>query len=274
MTSTVAIEANTSDGPVSFGLVELDLLATHAGAPVPFPLRVPAFGRIAGERQVLFAAAGRALRAHGLADDLGPIGIAADLVAALRDHRGTVDLVLTNAEQTLAVVAMVHQSWALLCRQHLTGEHGGTVLVRRVTETALADHLLAEIPELSSARSMPVSLPATVANGAARLVETVEPTELADRLRHLVADCGGDPRALDELVGLLPAVTGRGQLGATRRVAGRSTRTGSELSWLDSPRGRARVNHGEDGWLSVNPLHHKEIAFALADLAAIARERR
>src|SRR6266540_2738243 len=103
-----------ADGTVHFGLIELDLLATHAGVPVPFPLRVPSFGRIAGEREVLLAAAGQTLRMRGLADETGPVGAAAELVTALREHRGTVDLVLDG---TTLVVAMVYRSFALICHQ-------------------------------------------------------------------------------------------------------------------------------------------------------------
>src|SRR5690348_15102109 len=106
---------------VHFGLVELDLLAAHAGARFPFPLRIPEFGRIEGEREVLLAAAGSTLRVRGLAGDRGPVGLAAEVVTALREYRGTVDLVLAGPDSGAGTVAMVYRSWALICSQPLTG---------------------------------------------------------------------------------------------------------------------------------------------------------
>ena len=138
---------------VHFGLVELDLLAAHAGVRFPFPLRIPEFGRIPGEREVLLAAAGVTLRARGLARERGPIGVAAEVVTALREHRGTVDLVLTEPEGVVAVVAVVYRSWTLICRQRLTGARMPTgARVRRVAENALADELLRMVPDLAPAR--------------------------------------------------------------------------------------------------------------------------
>src|ERR1044072_685738 len=90
-TTLGAAEANM----VHFGLVELHLLAAHAGVRFPFPLRIPEFGRIPGEREVLLAAAGVTLRARGLARERGPIGVAAEGGTALREPPGAVGLVLT-----------------------------------------------------------------------------------------------------------------------------------------------------------------------------------
>src|SRR2546429_471587 len=99
--------------PAELGLVELDLLATHAGATIPFPLRVPSFGRLPGERAELFAAAGETLSLRELADEDGPTGLAAELAAALARRRGTVDLVANDAR----AVAILYGTQALLCRQ-------------------------------------------------------------------------------------------------------------------------------------------------------------
>lgn len=225
---------------VHFGLVELDLLAAHAEVRFPFPLRVPEFGRIAGEREVLLAAAGVTLRARGLAGWRGPVGIAAELVRALGEYRGTVDLVLAGPGSAVGVVAMVYRSWALICRQPLTGAQASTgVWIRRVPQNALADELIGMVPEVVPAQAMPITL----------------------------SPDSDDPGVLDELGGLLPELSGSGQLGATRH----GTRSGTELSWLDGLRGRVRVNRAEDGWLSVNPLRQNEIRLALDDVAMIAR---
>ena len=144
---------------VHFGLVELDLLATHAGARFPFPLRVPEFGRIPGEREVLLAAAGATLRARGLAGERGPLGVAAEVVTALREYRGTVDLVLTGPGGAVGIVAMVYRSWTLICRQPLTGDPATNgVRIRRVAQNALADELIGMVPEVEPAVAMPITL--------------------------------------------------------------------------------------------------------------------
>jgi hypothetical protein len=229
-------------GSVHFGLVELDLLAAHAGVRFPYPLRVPEFGRIPGEREVLLAAAGAALRARGLASERGPLGVAAEVVTALRECRGTVDLVLAARGGAVGIVAMVYRSWTLICRQPLTGDAAKTgVRIRRVAQNALTDELIGMVPAVEPAVAMPI---------------TVAPSE-ADR------------HALDELDEVLPEVTGMGELGAIRRGAGR---TGVELSWLDGPGGRVQVNRSADGWLSVNPLRRNEMRYAINDLAMIARK--
>jgi hypothetical protein len=235
-------------GMSHFGLVELDLLATHAGVRFPFPLRVPEFGRIPGEREVLLAGAGVTLRARGLAGERGPIGVAAEVVTALREHRGTVDLVLTGPDgvvgSVVGVVAVVYRSWTLICRQRLTGDEATTgAWIRRIAQNALADELVRMVPEVEPAVVMPITL----------------------------RPAGGDPGAVDELGVFLPELTGAGQLGATRRGTGGAIRTGTELSWLDGPRGRVRVNRAHDGWTSVNSLRKNEMRSALDNLAMIAR---
>ncbi len=241
MTAAAApVTMDRTDG-VHFGLVELDLLATHAGARFPFPLRVPEFGRIDGERDVLLAAAGLTLRARGLAGERGPLGVAAEVVTALREYRGTVDLVLSGPGVAVGVVAMVYRSWTLICRQSLTGDLAANgVRIRRVAQHVLADELAGMLPDVESATTMPIT----------------------------VAPDGADPLVLDELGRLLPELTGAGQLGASRRATGRA---GTALSWLDGPRGRVRTHRAEDGWTSVNSLRRNEMSSAIASLAMIAR---
>jgi EspG family len=241
---TAALRTRAGNDDVHFGLVELDLLAAHAGMRFPFPLRVPEFGRIAGEREVLLATAGVTLRVRGLAGRRGPLGVAAELVTALREYRGTVDLVLAGPGSVVGVVAMVYRSWALICGQPLTGPQASTgVWIRRVAQSVLADELIGMVPEVAPVRAMPITLPPDGADP--------------------------DPAVLDDLGGLLAELTGSGQLGATRRGTGE--RSGTELSWLDGPRGRVRVNRATDGWLSINPLRRNEMRLALDNVAMIAR---
>ncbi len=239
MTAAPVLESRTVNDGVHFGLVELDLLAAHAGARFPFPLRVPEFGRIAGEREVLLAAAGVTLRARGLASERGPLGVAAEVVTALREYRGTVDLVLTGPGGSIGIVAMVYRSWTLVCHQPLGGHQADGVRIRRVAQSALAYELLGMVPEVEPAVTMPITVPPD----------------------------GGDPVALDELGVVLPELTGSGHLGGSRH----GIRSATELSWLDGPRGRVRVNPSEDRWLSVNSLRHNEMRLLLNELAMTAR---
>lgn len=262
----------TTDDFVHFGLVELDLLATNAGVPFPFPLRVPSFGRIAGEREVLMAAAVQTLAARGLADENGPCGAAADVVTALRQYRGTIHLVVAGPEGATGHVAIVYQSWALLCEQALDDNPASTVRTRRIKAITVADELLAKVPEVAPARSMPITLPAHAVDTATELIAEIKSDDEKERrLRDLVRDCGGDPDSLDQLSVLVSVVTGRGQLGATRRDGRKTVPAGRELSWLDGPLGRVQVNRATEGWVSVNPLRRDGVRFALHERAVIAR---
>jgi hypothetical protein len=236
---------------VHLGLAELDLLTTHAGVRMPYPVRVPCYGRTGAERAAVLAMAGATLAARGLADDTGPLGVAAELVAALRGPRqSTVDLVVTGVDGgPVGVLALRHGSTALVCRQTLTRGHGTPVAVTRLDWDEVADELYRDVPRLPGALVVPISLDAgtVAAAGEGRGVTR-------DGLRAMSAAAGGDPDELDRLADLLPTVTSRGQLGGTG--AGRRT---LELSWLDGPSGRVRIDRGRNGWVSVNPLHPKDI---------------
>ncbi|MFI7675915.1 ESX secretion-associated protein EspG [Actinophytocola sp. NPDC049390] len=247
-----------------FGLVELDLLATHAGATIPYPLRVPSFGRVPAERDELFAAAAEALQVRGLAGADGPAGLAADVVAALARRRGTVDLVVRGPGGERGAVAMVYGKHAVVCKQDFAGDR--LVDVRRIPLSAVASALTALVPDLVPAPAMPVRLPA-----AAALVTAGH--------RHVVTEHGGNPDELDNLTELVSAVDGGGQLGATAttRDGGdvRDTRTVPELCWLDTPTGRVRVTtpaaDEPDGWISVNPLSPSTLRSAAEDLVEALR---
>jgi hypothetical protein len=251
-----------------FDLVELDLLATHVGVRFPFPLQVPSFGRFTDERDELLASAGHGLCDRGLATEHGPVGIAGELVEALRDYRAAVDLVVISAGAVIGAVAMVYRNWAVVCRQSLGDEQPSPVRVTRVPAAALSDELAGLIPKAQPASTMPVTLPPGVVGDTMRLLGRTADTPVTRRyVRELVRMCGGDERAVDQLVDLFPTLAGRGQLGVVRRSGVRPR----EVSWLDSPRGRVTVTQDGDGWVSVNPLRHGELVRALGDVAALAR---
>ncbi|WP_232836875.1 ESX secretion-associated protein EspG [Lentzea terrae] len=140
---------------IAFDLVEMDLLATHAGVRWPFPLRVPSFGTRASERAHLLAEAGHGLQARGLAEAHGPVGMAQELVTALHEHTAVVDLVVPGT----GAVAMVYGNDALVCTQS-----DSTVRVTHVEAEALADELVQLVPQLKAAQIMPLTLPPGVAH--------------------------------------------------------------------------------------------------------------
>jgi hypothetical protein len=250
-----------------FAPVELDLLATHAGVAFPFPIRVPSFGRFTHERDELLADAGHALCARGLATGTGPIGVADELVTALREHRGAVDLVVIGPDGVTGAVAMVHRDRAVVCRQ---SSHDG-IRVRSLPATGLDDELAGLIPAVRGAVTMPITLPPGVVEAALRLLGDQQDDPITRRhVRELVRAGGGDETAVDRLVDLFPQVTGRGQLGVVHRDGDAVTRP-AEVSWLDSARGRVRVDRGDAGWTSVNPLRHGELVRLLGGMAAVAR---
>lgn len=259
------------EGGVRFDPPELDLLAAHAGSRPPFPLRVPSLGRISSEREALLAATAGSLSARGLYTGNGPAGVAADLVAALREHRGAVDLVVVDGVAVTGVVAMIHGSGAVVCRQCIGGVPG-PVTVARVTTAALTDELAKAIPQTGAAQTMPIALPPGVVGDVSRLLEnTAGIAAPRKRIRALVAERGGDGAAVDALADLLPSVLGRGQLGAVVGRPGYRAERPLELSWLDSPKGRIRVNTDDRGWVSINPLRHGELVRVLREAAALAR---
>ncbi|RBM14681.1 ESX secretion-associated protein EspG [Prauserella sp. PE36] len=268
MTATIA--PATGDG-VELALTELDLLGTFAGVRFPFPLRVPSFGRIEGERTALLAAAGRTLAERRLATGRGPAGLAADLVAALRGHRNAVDLVVVDGVTVTGVVAMIAGAHAVVCRQSI-GRTPGPVTVTRVPAAALTDAFTKYIPKATAASAMPITLPPGVIGDALRLLEnTAGIAAPRKRVRTLVRERGGDEAAVDALVNLVPSVVGRGQLGVVRRPGTGAVERPLELSWLDSPRGRLRVDSDTRGWVSINPLRHNELIRTLAEAATAAR---
>ncbi|GGP55696.1 ESX secretion-associated protein EspG [Saccharothrix coeruleofusca] len=252
----------------AFTPVELDLLATHAGVRPPFPLRVPSSGRSADERDALLASAAHALCARGLATERGPVGVARELVEALRGYRAAVDVVVVGPAGEDCAVAVVHGDRAVVCRQPRPGGRAGAVHVTPVGATALGVELAAVVSAVPAAAILPITLPPGVVEDALRLLDDAPDTEATQRcVRDLVRTRGGDPSSVDRLVGLFPAVTGRGQLGLVLRSGARPV----ELSWLDGPRGRVRVDRADSGWISLNPLRHDELLRVLGEAAAVAR---
>ncbi len=252
--------------PAQFGLVELDLLATYAGAELPFPLQVPSFGRVPPERDLLLAGAGETLRMRGLADDSGPTGLADLLVALLARRTGGIDLVLGGAGWESGAVALADRAGAVLCLQRFNSQEHHLVDAYQVDPDTLAEELFSLVPELAGGHTIPLRLPLLAMRAAhALLTGPVSDEEAVERhVRDVLRDGGVTEAAAGKLAALLHPLDGYGQMGFTRPGdGGEDVRVGHELSWIDAPTGRYRIDSttdgAADGWVSVNPLHPDEL---------------
>ena len=188
---------------------------------------------------------------------------------ALREYRGAVDLVVVGAGTVTGAVAMVYRDQAVVCRQSLSDERAATVQVARVPADALSDELAGLIAVARARVGHADHVAARCRRRRVAAAQEARPTPPPPgaTCASWSATCGGDEAVVDQLLDLFPALTGRGQLGVVRRSGTTVTRP-REVSWLDSPRGRVRVDQGDDGWVSVNPLRHNELVRASARLAA------
>jgi len=252
--------------PAQFGLVELDLLATYAGAELPFPLQVPSFGRVPPERDLLFAGAGETLQLRGLADGDGPVGLADTLVALLAGRAGCVDLVLGGPEWESGAVALVDRGGAVVCLQRFNPEEHHLVDAYRVDRDALADELFSLVPGLAGGHTIPLRLPLRTMRAAHALLTgpAPDPEHVERQVHDVLRDGGVTETAASKLAGLLHPLEGYGQMGVTRPGnGGEDVRVGHELSWIDTPAGRYRIDStaggDTDGWVSINPLHPDEL---------------
>lgn len=270
-------------GRAEFGLVELDLLATYAGAGIPFPLQVPSFGEIQPTRDLLFASAGETLQLRGLADEDGPLDLAEELATMLAGRTGAIDLVIGGPDWQSGAVALVDSRRALLCLQRFNAAERDLVEVYRVETDSLAGELTRLVPQWPGGHSIPVRLPLRAVRAAQAVLAEADSGQgdreaVEQRLRSALRDGGVDATAAAKLVSVLSPLECYGQLGVTRPAPdGQDVRVGAELSWIDTPRGRysiASTAAGEgdgDGWVSINPLHAEDLLGTVRGFVSAAR---
>jgi hypothetical protein len=258
---------------VAMGVAEVDLLCTAANSAPPFPLRVPSKGVSSTERRAVLRAAGERLAARGLADERGPLGVAEAFAYLLQDARMTLDLVLSAGDDTLGVVLMARQDLAVLVTQELAAPDN--ICMAELPFDDAVDELLWLIPDHDAALAAPFSLPKAALNRVYRalLGRQGKPLGLAE-WEQLLAAHGVDDRLARRLVTHLQPVIGNGQMGLATRGGYANTwqRSGGELRWLDTERGRFQLVDTDDGgWLSVNPMHGQDLASAVRGLALSLR---
>ncbi|WP_285509782.1 ESX secretion-associated protein EspG [Actinokineospora sp. NBRC 105648] len=250
---------------------EVDLLCTFAEVSPPFPLRV----QVPGDRRASFQVARAELARRGLSDSRGPRGVAADLVHLLREGNGSLDIMVARRDRARGALVLAQRDEALLVAQDL-GPVGARVhLVRMATRDAV-DALLDLVPDLGAALAAGFNLPRRSLDQAYRAILAATdddggPRRLGgDELDRLLRAHGIDEQTARRMTTHLQPVLGNGQAGvAVRRgYADEWTRSGAEVRWLDTARGRFRLA-GDGDWMSVNPLPREELR---GELRALARE--
>jgi hypothetical protein len=252
----------------SLDAVEMDLLCTFAGVPAPFPLRVRSAGATQAERTRLFGAARERMAARGLADQRGPLGVAEVFVHLLKRCPTVLDLMLAIGPDRLGAVLLGYRGEAVLAVTELDDPDPSVGLVALEPDDA-TDELLRLIPELDAARATPFTLPRPALARVYRAMLDHGGELGRYQLDELLSQHSIDERLADRLVTQMLPVLGNGQAGLAQRrgYAGDWRRTGEELRWLDTGRGRLRLG-GSAEWTSVNPLFPNELYGSLRQLAA------
>lgn len=254
--------------------VEVDLLCTFAEVEPPFPLEIPSTGETDIERLVQFYGAREQLTERGLADDDGPLGVADDFVYLLRNATGVVDLVLAQEERTLAAVILSYRDEALLVTQDAT-DPDTMVRMKALSLDDAVDDLLRLIPKLDASVAAPFNLPRAAVENALHAMVGDDPTRnplRSEEVDELLRAHGIDDRVARRMVAHLQPVLGNGQAGIAKRhdTEDQWHRSGPELRWLDTPRGRLRLAEDNE-WISINPLAPDEIRATLRRLASAIR---
>lgn len=256
--------------------VEVDLLCTFAEVEAPFPLDVPPSGMTGTEQRMRFRAAREQLTDRGLADENGPLGVAEDFVFLLRSSTGVLDLVLATEKLDLAVALLTHRDESLLVTQQLS-DPDGVIRMKAVTLDEAVNDVMKLVPRVEAPRTAPFSLPRRAIEEAFTSMTSGDAAESlsGQELDELLNRHGIDDRITRRMVTHLQPVLGNGQAGVARRDDSEDQwqRTGEELRWLDTDRGRFRLA-GDDAWMSVNPLPRDEIRAELRKLAGQTRSRR
>ncbi|MGQ0838254.1 ESX secretion-associated protein EspG [Actinokineospora sp.] len=277
------MELSTRAG-VALHPVEVELLCTFAEVEAPFPIEVPACAETDIERGVLFRGAAEQLMERGLADEQGPLDVAEEFVYLLRACTGVIDLMLAREDGTLNVAVLASREDALVVTQD-TADPFGVIRLQAATLDDALSRLVRLVPKLDAPLTAPFSLPKRALENAfevmlARMPEPDAPGEpkpmSQQEIDDLLRSHGIDDRVARRMVSHLQPVLGNGQAGVARRddTEDQWRRTGEEVRWLDTARGRFRLagGAGEDAdWMSVNPFGMDDLRSALRSLATLAR---
>ena len=246
---------------------EVDLLCVFAGVPAPFPVRIRSRGETEAERRVGFGQARARLAGRGLAGPDGPRGVAADFVHLLRQGGGALDIVVAQRGKASGAVVLAHREDAVLVEQDMDRTNGAVRLMAMGVRDAV-DGLLRLVPEHTAPMAAPFSVPRVALERVHQAIMAAPRPLGPDDLDRLRAAHGIDDQTARRMVTHLQPVLGNGQAGvAVRRgLTSEWVRSGEELRWLDTARGRFRLGGGE--WMSVNPIGPEELRAEVRALAA------
>ncbi|GAA3063762.1 ESX secretion-associated protein EspG [Actinokineospora globicatena] len=264
--------------------VEVDLLCAFAEVSPPFPIEVPAAATSDIERGVLYRAAAEELAERGLADENGPLDVAEEFVYLLRACTGVLDIVLNRPSGTLGIAVLAARDEALVLTQD-QADPDGLIRMWAATVDEAIGRVARMVPRVDAPLTAPFSLPMRPLEEAfavmlARLPEPDQPGTpnpmTQPEIDELLHAHGIDDRVTRRMVSSLQPVLGNGQAGTAIRDDSEDhwRRTGQELRWLDTPRGRYRLattTSDDTAWLSVNPLGMDELLGHLRSLAHATR---
>ena len=260
--------------------VEVDLLCAFAEVEAPFPIDVASAGEDEVERAVLYREAAEAMRDRGLADERGPLDVAEEFVYLLRACTGVVDMVVHTESGTRSVAVLTARDDALLVHQD-TADQFGMVRMLPTTVDDAVSRLARMVPQAETPLTAPFTLPRrAVQNAFQEMVSRLpadggDPVPMsADQIDELLGRSGISDRVSSRMVAALTPSVGSGQAGVALRdeTEDQWRRSGPELSWLDTPRGRYRLAVAEDdAWMSVNPLSQADLRAELRALALRVR---
>ncbi|GAA2659976.1 MULTISPECIES: ESX secretion-associated protein EspG [Actinosynnema] len=226
---------------------ELRLLCEFAERPWPLPLTEPSSGAGHLGRPLENYNAARALESRGLADERGPLGAAADVVAALRE--GILAHLVLGGPVPVAASVLRHRGACVVLVQRASW-----IEVLGVARDPLPNTLLSLIPKVDAASTLPMSLP----REAVDAVKCLREQHLIERV---LADHGVGPAAQQHWVTALHPVLSNGQFG---------TRPDNEVRWVDSGLGRLRLTES-DGWISANPMTEGALRSSFREILHRAR---
>ncbi|UVS77163.1 ESX secretion-associated protein EspG [Actinokineospora sp. UTMC 2448] len=259
--------------------VEVDLLCTFAEVEAPFPIDVPATGQSEVERALLYREAAERMRERGLADERGPLDVAEEFVYLLRACTGVVDMVVTTAEGTRSVAVLTARDDALVVTQDSADEFGMVRMLPTTVDDAVGG-IARLVPRAETPLTTPFTLPRRAVRAAFEAMVARMPDDggdpvpmTAEEIDELLRAHGISDRVATRMVAALTPATGSGQAGVALRddTEDQWRRVGTELTWLDTPRGRYRLAEDDDGWMSVNPLSPQELRDGLRALAGRIR---
>ncbi|HVK25546.1 MAG TPA: ESX secretion-associated protein EspG [Actinokineospora sp.] len=257
-----------TDAGVWLHPAEIDLLCSFGEVAPPYPLRVSSVGASLDERRNMFRTARARLAERGLADHRGPRGVAADFVHLLRDGAGALDLLVARKGSVARVLVLARREDALLVNQDGAD---GPVHLRALSLHDAVEQLQRLVPEHEAAMAAPFSVPRRAVEQVHREILAARDRLSADDLDRITQRHGLDEQTARRMATHLQPVLGNGQAGvAVRRgFADEWTRSGEELRWLDTARGRFRIAGGTlTDWMSVNPFSRDELRAELRTLAA------